>query len=305
MSKTQSMLLTLYGDYIRHYGNTIWIGSLIRLLKVFDYNEQAVRVAVSRMMKQGLLQSERKGNKSYYKLTDQGISRIDEAAGRIYKLHPHEWDGKWRVIMYSIPEEKRHLRDELRKELQWSGFGNLSNGCWISPNPLEKEVELLIRKYNIEEYMGLFLSDYIGAQPDRHLVEKCWILQEIEEKYEAFIDIYSKKYIVSQSVIQSGAMSDEECFMERANLVHDYRKFLFIDPFFPRELLPERWNGHHAKLLFNQYYKILADPACRFFERVFQEENDLGRKEKDYNAEDYPLISEMDKHRVEAESKVH
>ena len=47
-----------------HYGNKIWIGSLIQLLKEFGHNEQAVRVAVSRMMKKGLLQSEKKGIKA-------------------------------------------------------------------------------------------------------------------------------------------------------------------------------------------------------------------------------------------------
>ena len=290
MSKTQSLILTLYGDYIRHYGNKIWIGSLIQLLKPFDHNEQAVRVAVSRMMKQGLLQSERKGNKSYYKLTERGVSRVDEAARRIYKLDPHEWDGKWRVVMYNIPEEKRQVRDDFRKELQWSGFGNLSNGCWISPNNFEKEIHLLISKYKIEEYVQLFLSKHIGPQPDDHLVQKCWPLDEIGEKYEEFIDSYSKKFIVHQSVIQSGEMSDEECFIERTNLVHVYRKFLFVDPFLPKELLPERWIGNHAALLFNQYYKILSEPAIRFFEDIFQEENDLGMKEN-YNEEESSLIS--------------
>src|SRR4051794_22051872 len=272
MSKTQSMILTIYGDYIRHYGNKIWIGSLIQLLKAFGHNEQAVRMTVSRMRKQGLLQSERKGNKSYYGLTERGVSRVDEAARRIYKLHPHEWDGKWRVIMYNIPEEKRQVRDEFRKELQWSSFGNLSNGCWISPNNLKNEVNLLISKYQIEEYVHLFLSEYLAPHSDFSLVEKCWPLQEIEEKYEEFIDVYSKKYIVYQSVMQNSAMSDEGCFIERANLVHEYRKFLFIDPFLPKELLPERWNGNHAALLFNQYYKILAGPSSRFFEKVFLEE---------------------------------
>jgi phenylacetic acid degradation operon negative regulatory protein len=291
MSKTQSMILTIYGDYIRHYGNKIWIGSLIQLLKPFGHNEQAVRVAVSRMMKQGLLQSEKKGNKSYYELTERGVRRVDEAARRIYKLDPHEWDAKWRVVMYNIPEEKRQLRDELRKELQWSGFGSLSNGCWISPNNFEKEIHLLISKYEIEDYVQLFLSKHIGPQPDFRLVEKCWPLHEIEGKYEEFIDQYSKQYIVHQSVIGSGDMTDEECFIERTNLVHAYRKFLFVDPFLPKELLPERWTGNHAALLFNQYYKMLSEPAIRFFEEVFQEGNDLRMKDKDYNTEESSLIS--------------
>ena len=64
---------------------------------------------------------------------------MDEAARRIYKLTSHEWDQKWRIIMYNIPEEKRQIRDELRKELMWIGFGSLSNGCWVSPNNFKKK----------------------------------------------------------------------------------------------------------------------------------------------------------------------
>jgi phenylacetic acid degradation operon negative regulatory protein len=281
-TNTQSMILTIYGDYIRQYGNKIWIGSLIRLLKEFGHNEQAVRVSVSRMMKNGLLQSEKKGNKSYYALTTRGVSRIEEAARRIYRLTSHEWDRKWRIIMYTIPEEKRQIRDELRKELLWSGFGSLSNGCWVSPNDFKKEINLLISKYQIEEYVHLFLSDYVGPQSNAVLVEQCWPLHEIEEKYEQFIDTYSKRYIVHQSVIQSGRITDEECFVERASLVHEYRKFLFVDPGLPKELLPDRWNGNHAALLFDQYYQILAAPANRFFEKVFQEDNEVSVK-KDYH----------------------
>lgn len=131
-TNTQSMIFTIYGDYIRNYGNKIWIGSLIRLLKEFGHNEQGVRVAVSRMVKQGWIQSEKQGNKSYYFLTDRGVQRMDEAANRIYKMKPNEWDGKWRILMYTIPEDKRQLRDDLRKELLWSGFGSFSSGCWIS-----------------------------------------------------------------------------------------------------------------------------------------------------------------------------
>lgn len=106
MANTQSMIFTIYGDYIRHYGNKVWIGSLIRLLKEFGHNEQSVRVAVSRMMKQGWIQSEKQGNKSYYFLTVRGEARIEEAAIRIFKLNPTEWDGRWRMLMYTIPEEK-------------------------------------------------------------------------------------------------------------------------------------------------------------------------------------------------------
>lgn len=290
MANTQSMIFTIYGDYIRHYGNKIWIGSLIRLLKEFGHNEQSVRVAVSRMMKQGWIDSEKKGNKSYYFLTHRGETRMEEAAVRIFKLNPNDWDGKWRMLMYTIPEEKRQIRDELRKELLWSGFGSFSNGCWISPNDLEKEVNLLIEKYEIQSYVDFFVSSYKGPQEDKSLVEKSWPLQEIEGKYQEFITTYSKQYIVHQSMIGKGQLTDAECFVERTKLVHEYRKFLFTDPGLPRELLPEIWNGNHAALLFEQYYKLLAQSASQFFEDVFQEDNDMQWKDKSYDADDHPLM---------------
>lgn len=287
---TRSMIFTLYGDYIRHYGNKIWIGSLIGLLKEFGHNEQAVRAAISRMNKQGWVQSEKHGNKSYYFLTDIGVNRIEEAAKRIFKLKPEKWDGKWRMLLYTIPEEKRNLRDELRKELVWSGFGTMSNSCWISPNNLEKEVNALIQKYDIEPYVDFFCAEYKGPHEDKRIVQKSWDLNEINEKYSDFISEYSKKYIIDKNKIHKGEMSDAECFVERTKLVHEYRKFLFVDPGLPEELLPEKWLGSHAASLFGDYYKELAEPSSRFFEMVFKEGNEIKKKDKAYDVLDHPLI---------------
>ncbi|MCQ5364845.1 phenylacetic acid degradation operon negative regulatory protein PaaX [Anoxybacillus salavatliensis] len=287
---TRSLIFTIYGDYIRHYGNQIWIGSLIRLLKEFGHNAQATRAAISRMSKQGWIQSKKKGNKSYYSLTDRGVKRIEEAAKRIYKIKPEKWDGKWRILIYTIPEEKRNLRDELRKELIWSGFGTISNSCWLSPNPLEKQVYDLIDKYDIQPYVDFFISEYNGPHTSAQLVEKCWNIEEINKKYEEFISIYSQKYIIDKHKVQKGEISDAECFVERTQLVHEYRKFLFIDPGLPEDLLPKEWMGNHAASLFSDYYKILAKPANRFFEEVFKDGNELSDKTDTYDVYDHPFI---------------
>ncbi|MFC0418106.1 phenylacetic acid degradation operon negative regulatory protein PaaX [Cytobacillus solani] len=289
---TRSMIFTLYGDYISHYGSKIWVGSLIRLLSEFGHNDQSVRAAISRMNKQGWVQSEKIGNKSYYSLTDRGQRRIDEAGKRIFKLMPEKWDGFWRIFMYNIPEEIRNVRDELRKELVWSGFGTLSNSCWISANDLEKQVFDLIEKYEIGDYVDFFISQYTGPHENIRLVEKSWNLEEINAKYQDFISEYSQKYIIDKNKIQKGNKTDAECFVERTKLVHEYRKFLFVDPGLPEELLPEKWLGNHAASLFSDYYKELAEPASRFFESVFQEGNELKNKDQEYNVLTHPYIVE-------------
>lgn len=289
---TRSMIFTLYGDYIRHYGNEIWIGSLIRLLKEFGHNEQSVRAAISRMNKQGWVQSRREGNKSYYFLTPIGVDRMEEAAKRIFKLSPEEWDGKWRMLIYSIPEEKRNVRDELRKELVWSGFGTISNSCWISPNDLKKQVFALLDKYDIHEHVHYFLSEYKGPEENNKLVQECWNIAEINQKYEEFLGFYRKKYEADKVKIQNGQMSDADCFVERTKLVHEYRKFLFSDPGLPQELLPDKWLGGMAAELFADYYRELAEPASLFFERVFEDGNELRKKDKGYDVMHHPLIIE-------------
>ncbi|WP_027964022.1 phenylacetic acid degradation operon negative regulatory protein PaaX [Halalkalibacillus halophilus] len=267
---TRSMIFTLYGDYIRHYGDVIWIGSLIKLLKEFGHNSQSVRTAISRMHKQGWVQSEKRGNKSYYSLTDQGRARIDEASKRIYKSESPSWDGTWRILIYTIPEDERHLRDELRKELVWSGFGLLANSCWITPNPLDEQVNRLIEKYDIADYVSFFNASYEGMSDAKTLVEKCWDLSEVNQKYSDFIKEYSEKYYLDKNKIEKGEISDGECFMKCAALVHEYRKFLFVDPDLPTELLPDQWLGDSAAALFSDYHKLLDGPAIRFFESVFE-----------------------------------
>lgn len=267
---TRSMIFTIFGDYIRHYGSVIWIGSLIKLLEAFGHNEQAVRAAVSRMNKQGWIQSERQENNSFYSLTERGKVRMEEASRRIYKEPVPSWDGKWWLLLYNIPETKRHLRDALREELVWSGFGPLSNSCWITPNNLEKEITVLGKKYDVEEYVTYFHAEYKGMQENFDVVTKCWDLTDINEKYSQFIERYSQKYIIDKNKISKNEMSDSSCFVEKALLVHQYRKFLFIDPSLPSELLPDMWLGDSAADLFQAYNEILSEPATRFFESVFE-----------------------------------
>ena len=59
-------------------------------------------------------------------------------------------------------------------------------------------------------------------------------------------------------------------FAEKTRLVHEFRKFLFVDPGLPQELLPARWSGLEARGVFSAYYHLLAEGALRFFEAHYR-----------------------------------
>ncbi|MEW9670481.1 phenylacetic acid degradation operon negative regulatory protein PaaX [Ammoniphilus sp. 3BR4] len=273
--KPRSLLFTIFGLYIRDYGSEIWIGSLTRLMTPFGFTEQAVRAAISRMFRQEWIESRKIGNKSYYSMTPRGVKRLEEAAARIYRRDVNQWDGTWNIVSYSIPEKNRELRDQLRKELSWLGFGMLSSSTWISPNKLTGKVEDLIDAYDLKGYVEIFASAHQGSGEPRSLIERCWNLEEINGFYQAFIDEYKPRFEdFKQKKWNAPSDLDSFCFIEKTQMVHQYRKSLFIDPNLPKELLPDYWLGETAARLFEEYDALLDPGAKRFFNEVLVTPND-------------------------------
>jgi phenylacetic acid degradation operon negative regulatory protein len=60
-------------------------------------------------------------------------------------------------------------------------------------------------------------------------------------------------------------MRDDEAFVERMWLVHDFRKFAYVDPGLPSTLLPAHWPGTVAGALFREYYAAISKKAENFF----------------------------------------
>jgi DNA-binding transcriptional regulator PaaX len=47
--------------------------------------------------------------------------------------HPKDWDGKWRLVTFDIPERRRYARDTFRQALKRIGFKKLEGSLWIYP----------------------------------------------------------------------------------------------------------------------------------------------------------------------------
>jgi len=264
----RSMIFTLYADLVKDLRASIWLGSLIRLFREMDIAETAVRTTVARMAREGWLQAERHGRRSYYSLTPQGQKLLQEGIPRVLTRRQVAWDGRWCVFLYSIPEASRSVRDRLRKELSWLGFGSLSDGVWIAPNNPDRAQELrdLVQKYRIERNVHIFVGRYWGPLSDREVVTRCWDLEAINEGYFEFIGRWQPRMAAYKAELEKGRpFPDNRCFVERFLMGHEFRKFPFRDPDLPPQLLPAGWLGYEALRLFHEYRNLLAEPAERFF----------------------------------------
>jgi phenylacetic acid degradation operon negative regulatory protein len=269
MSHSQDLIFTLYGDYIRHRDGEAWTGSLIELLGLFGLSEQAVRSTLSRMSQKGWLESRRIGRYSFYSQTPRFLELLEEGARRIFQPRRDPWDGRWHLLIYTIPESKRHLRRRLRERLLWLGFGSLNQATWISPRDLQPEVEQVVDALDVRPYVEFFAAEHQGFASDEEIVARCWNLEDLNDYYADFIANYEPPFQKYQAQLKAGnSLDPQECFVQRFMLIHEFRFSPYVDPNLPLELLPNDWLGEKATRLFQQYHDLLVERAEAFVDLV-------------------------------------
>ena len=134
-----SLVISIFGDAIAPHGGAVWLGSLINVLEPFGINQRLVRTSVFRLAKDGWLQNEQIGRRSYYSLSEQGRTRFQDASRHIYSEPRQQWDGHWCLVMLAGVDGAD--RDDIRRELGWLGFAPFSANVLAHPAPDMDAVE--------------------------------------------------------------------------------------------------------------------------------------------------------------------
>lgn len=97
------------------------------------------------LKKQRLIRSFVTNKKNYLELTPKGIDRIKCYFIKKAKIERKKrWDGKWRVVIFDIREDKRTKRDCIRKWLKNLGIIELQKSVYVYPFDFKKELDLMV-----------------------------------------------------------------------------------------------------------------------------------------------------------------
>jgi len=78
------------------------------------------------------------------RLTQKGESVLRTLEARNYaQQKPSRWDGKWRVLIFDIPEYRKSTREKIRRTVMEIGFIRLQDSVWIYPYDCEDLLTLL------------------------------------------------------------------------------------------------------------------------------------------------------------------
>lgn len=258
--RSKSLIITIFGDSIAPYASGIWLGELIELLRPFHVNERLVRTSGFRLAEEGWLESKREGRRSRYSLTRSGLQRVVHAYHRIYDPPLRNWGGNWTVVILSKAGAVAE-RVELRRELEWEGFGMLAVGIFVHPCADMVALSEVLHRLNLNQsVMVLQARDLktVASGPATRLASECWNLEQVSAHYMAFL----KRFQPALPLLR-GAVDPQTAFVVQTLLIHSFRRVVLHDPRLPAALLPQQWPGHAAYDLCREMYLLTYKLASR------------------------------------------
>jgi phenylacetic acid degradation operon negative regulatory protein len=143
----------------------------------------------------------------------------------------------------------------LTTQLAWAGFGSLGGGLWITPHTgreaqIQAEGPAQLLSFKAE----------LGALGDTaKVIQEAWDLPALRLHYEQFLADFENDLDTGNG----GAV-----FAAQTALVHAWRRFPFIDPDLPDDLLPADWPRPRAYALFKARHERWAPAAQSHFDAL-------------------------------------
>ncbi|MDP3963589.1 MAG: CRISPR-associated endonuclease Cas2 [bacterium] len=140
---------------------------IARYAKTAGYEHKKLRQALRRLERRGLVRRRRKrddGNE-YLLLAKAGEREFFRYYRRPLILKaPDKWDGFWRIIVFDITEDKKRIRDAVRRHLKRLGFYRLQKSVFVVPCPCDEEINFLRNFYEGESEICLVTAISLGSK---------------------------------------------------------------------------------------------------------------------------------------------
>lgn len=112
-----------------------------------------------RLLKAGLLTY---NEQRLLRLTPKGEAKLRQFELVDFKLNtPKRWDKKWRILIFDVREERRPLREKIRRTLTTIGFSRLQDSVWVYPFDCEDLITLLKADFRVGKDLIYIIAESI------------------------------------------------------------------------------------------------------------------------------------------------
>lgn len=116
---------------------------------------------IKRLQKQEMISIREDGEKISIEITEKGKRRLLEYNFEYIELKIKKRDGKWRLVIFDIPEDQKKNRDAFRRKLLQLGMKRVQDSVFDSAFPCKDEVDFLCNYLEISDFVTLVSLDKI------------------------------------------------------------------------------------------------------------------------------------------------
>jgi DNA-binding transcriptional regulator PaaX len=99
---------------------------------------------------------------TFYQITAKGKKKLLKAElDNINIEKPKKWDGKWRIVIFDIPEKHKIARNYLATKLRELGFKQVQKSVYLIPYECTEEIERIRCYYQIRDYVLIITTTEI------------------------------------------------------------------------------------------------------------------------------------------------
>ena len=259
--RPQTLMLTFLGDYVLRRNVCVYSGSYLDVMARVGVSEHAARSTLTRMVRRGLLRRQRRGRKMFFGLTAHSTEILEDGEARIWGSGPvnADGDGEWTLVGFSLPQEWRRVRHDLRSRLTWSGFGMIHSGLWIAPSRVD--VSAIVAELNLADHVKVFAARPVQPADIGPLLRDAYDLSDLAERYETFLRRWDRPEPLSDH---------RDPLARKLFLMSEWLEIIRHDPRLPLPHLPSGWPAPRAYRLLQARHAELAEPARLVAEQILE-----------------------------------
>lgn len=135
-----------------------------KLRRHLERDSTHIRRSLSAMKKDRLVKTEMRNGETVFVITEEGKKKI--VRGKFEKIQikePKRWDGKWRIVLFDIPEEHKDAREALRLKLRKLGFYRLQKSCFVHPYECKDELDFVTEYFGVSQFTNYVIAESVES----------------------------------------------------------------------------------------------------------------------------------------------
>ncbi len=147
------------------------VSEMTETIESLGGHKYAITRSLKGLEEAGLIETHNSGQQNYSRLTREGKRKAHSLTLENDTAILPAWDGKWRIVLLDVAEDRKSEREGLRYLLKKAGFFLLKNSVWISPYPLEHLFINIKKDLGLTTEIMIFVTDNLDEETAKAFFE--------------------------------------------------------------------------------------------------------------------------------------